>query len=77
MIWPVRDGMTPISDFISVDLPMPLRPTSATISPCATDEIDAVQDLALAIGGRQIANIEHRIDLIRFSMTLPKTDRLL
>ncbi len=27
-------------------------------------EIDAVQDLALAIGGRQIANIEHGIDLI-------------
>ena len=26
-------GIVPISDFISVDLPMPFRPTIATISP--------------------------------------------
>src|SRR5262249_17461380 len=32
-IWPDFAGITPISDFISVDLPMPLRPTTATISP--------------------------------------------
>ena len=33
--------MTPISDFISVDLPMPLRPTSATISPALADMLIA------------------------------------
>jgi hypothetical protein len=33
MIWPERDGITPMSDFIKVVLPMPLRPTMATISP--------------------------------------------
>ena len=34
---PERAGMTPMSDFISVDFPMPLRPTSATISPARAD----------------------------------------
>jgi hypothetical protein len=34
--WPERLGITPISDFIRVDLPMPLRPTTARISPGVT-----------------------------------------
>ena len=51
--------MTPIIDFISVDLPMPLRPTSATISPVTDREVDAVQHFALPVGGRQVANFKH------------------
>ncbi len=52
-------GIMPISDFNSVDLPMPLRPTTATISPGCHREVDAVQHLALAVGDVEIC-VEHR-----------------
>ena len=51
--------MTPISDFISVDLPMPLRPTSDDDLAGARREIDAVQDFALPVGRGKIVNFKH------------------
>ena len=39
LIEPLLVGMMPISDFISVVLPMPLRPMIATISFCATETL--------------------------------------
>ena len=35
--WPRRAGASPMIAFIVVDLPAPLRPSSAMVSPCRTD----------------------------------------
>ncbi len=39
-----------MSAYASVVLPEPLRPMIACTSPCPTDQVDAAQDLAAAIG---------------------------
>ncbi len=56
---PLLVGTIPISDFISVVLPMPLRPMIATISLGATDDVEAMQHLALAVGDMQIRDSQH------------------
>ena len=63
--------MTPISDFISVDLPMPLRPTSATISPALRRQVDAVQDLALPVGDGKVVNFKHPVASLNVRDRLP------
>ena len=51
LIAPRRDGNMPISAFIVVDLPAPLRPISATTSPRPDFELDVEQDLRAAVEG--------------------------
>ena len=43
----------------AVERPTPLRPSRLTISPWSTREIDALQDVALAVEGVEIADLEH------------------
>ena len=45
---------------IKVVLPMPLRPSSATISAGADLERDAVQDMGVAVEAVQIPHFEHQ-----------------
>ena len=45
--------------FISVVLPMPFRPRSATASPCPHLQRDAEQDRRGAVAGVQVAHAEH------------------
>ena len=42
-----------------VERPTPLRPSRLTISPSSTVEVDAVQDVALAVIGVQVVDLEH------------------
>ena len=44
----------PMIDFSVVVLPAPLRPSSVTTSPCEHLEVDAVQDVRLAVPGLQV-----------------------
>ncbi len=50
----------PMIDFIVVVLPAPLRPSSVTTSPFAHVEIDAVQNVRLAVPGLQVLDREQR-----------------
>ena len=47
-------------DFSVVVLPAPLRPSSVTTSPGAHVEVDAVQDVRLAVPGLQVLDREQR-----------------
>ena len=51
MIEPEAGGAMPISVLSSVDLPAPLRPSSATISWLCTSKATSDQDVALAVEG--------------------------
>ena len=42
-----------------VERPTPLRPSRLTISPSPTAEVDALQDVALAVVGVEVADLEH------------------
>ena len=56
-----RAGRTmPMIDFSVVVLPAPLRPSSVTTSPLAHVEVDAVQDVRLAVPGVQAAHAQQR-----------------
>ena len=50
---------------MSVDLPAPLEPSTATISPGSTVEIDAAQDLGRAVAGMEAADVEQRLSGMR------------
>ena len=54
---PRQARITPEMVRLSVDLPAPFEPSTATISP-ADSEIDAAQDFGLAIAGAQAADGE-------------------
>ena len=47
--------------FMVVDLPAPLRPSSAMVSPCRTDKADAEQDLAGAVIDVEILDLHDRL----------------
>ena len=53
--------ITPEIVRLSVDLPAPLAPSTATISPGRTVEIDAAQDFGRAVAGVQAADREERL----------------
>ena len=42
-----------------VERPTPLRPRMLTISPSRHGKVDALQDVALAVIGMKIADVEH------------------
>ena len=44
---------------IVVERPEPLRPSRLTISPSPTLHVDAVQDVALAVVGVQVGQLQH------------------
>ena len=50
----------PMIDFSVVVLPAPLRPSSVTTSPARTSNVDAVQDVRLAVPGLQVLDREQR-----------------
>ena len=52
-------GTSPMMALQVVERPTPLRPSRLTISPCVDREVDALQDMALAIEGVEIADLEH------------------
>ena len=66
---PLLVGTMPISDFISVVLPMPLRPMIATISFGRDRDIEAMQHLALAVGDMQIARYASISALLRYPIS--------
>ena len=47
--------------FTVVERPEPLRPSRLTISPSPTRSVDALQDVALAVVGVQVVDLEHRV----------------
>ena len=51
---PRAGGTSPMIAFIAVDLPAPLRPSSATTSPALRLERHAVQDMGAAVVGVQV-----------------------
>ena len=57
-IWPTG-GTSPMMVLQAVERPTPLRPSRLTISPCVDREVDALQDMALAVEGVEIADLEH------------------
>ena len=60
VIEPSRRGTTPMIDFSVVVLPAPLRPSSVTTSPAVDVEVDAMQDVRLAVPRVEIAHGEER-----------------
>ena len=42
------------------DLPAPLAPMTATVSPCVDAQVDAEQRLEVAVEGGEPARLEHR-----------------
>ena len=46
---------------LSVDLPTPLEPSTATISPGVDFQIDAAQHVGIAIAGAERAHVEERL----------------
>ena len=53
-------GTSPMIALIVVERPTPLRPSRLTISPAPTLKVDAVQDVALAVVGVQVLDLEHQ-----------------
>ncbi len=58
MIDPVRRPTRPRMDFSVVVRPAPLRPSRVTTSPRFTREVDAVQDVRLAVEGVQVGDAQ-------------------
>ena len=52
-------GTSPMIALTVVERPTPLRPSRLTTSPASILHIDALQDVALAVIGVQIADLEH------------------
>ena len=50
----------PVIERSSVDLPAPLAPMIATVSPGSSREVDAEQRLELAVDGGQAAGLQQR-----------------
>ena len=59
-IRPEAGGTSPVRVLSSVDLPAPLRPSSATISPSRTSSVGVVEDVALAVEGVDLVELQHR-----------------
>ena len=51
-------GTRPQTMLLSVDLPAPLLPSSATISPGCTCQVDAAQHLDAAVAAAQVADLQ-------------------
>ena len=56
---PCARAIAPASASTMLDLPAPLGPSSATISPAADVEVDAVHDGLAAALHMQVAHVEH------------------
>ncbi len=55
-----RGGTSPMIALIVVERPTPLRPSRLTISPLADVEGHAMQDVALAVIGVEVLDLEQR-----------------
>ena len=58
MTCPASGSTSPAMTFISVDLPEPLRPTSASRSPARSGQIEPVKDRIAAEGQRDIGKLQ-------------------